>query len=120
MRKYNMEKLPNVSVERIGLNSHIVTFNENQTLLSYNRIIGVWNTESNVVLLNSSIFRGAKLWENSNTTEKHRNQWLQMDKKEILKRISSGQFVEVELGNDEALVPSFAMQEANIPPYNLH
>ncbi|BAQ87558.1 hypothetical protein [uncultured Mediterranean phage uvMED] len=115
-----MEKLPNVSVERIGLNSHIVTFNENQTLLSYNRIIGVWNSESNVVILNSSIFRGAKLWENSTTTSKHRNQWLQMTTKEIHERISSGQFVEVELGNDEALVPSFAMQEANIPPYNLH
>jgi hypothetical protein len=104
-----MEKLPNVSVERIGLNSHIVTFNENQTLLSYNRVIGVWNTESNVVMLNSSIFRGAKLWKNSVTTAKHRNYWLQLNSKEIEKRILSGQFVEVELGDDEALVPSFAL-----------
>jgi len=110
MRKNNMETLPSVSVERIGLNSHIVTFNENQSLLSYNRLIGIWNTSSNVVILNSSIFRGAKLWEYSTTTAKHRNQWLGMDTKEIKKRLKSGQIQEVELGNDEALVPSFALQ----------
>lgn len=105
-----METLPNVSVERIGLNSHIVTFDDNQSLLSYNRLIGIWNTSQNVVVLNSSIFRGAKLWEYSVTTAKHRNQWLGIDTREIKKRLKSGQIQEVELGSDEALVPSFALQ----------
>ena len=102
--------LPSVSVERIGNNSHIVTFNENQSLLSYNRLIGIWNTSSNVVILNSSIFRGAKLWEYSTTTAKHRNKWLGMDTREIKKRLKSGKIKEEELGGDEALVPSFALQ----------
>lgn len=105
-----METLPQVSVERIGLNSHIVTFNDNQSLLSYNRLIGIWNTSSNVVVLNSSILYGAKLWEYSKTTAKHRNQWLGMDTREIKKHLKSGKFQEVELGSDEALVPSFALQ----------